>query len=205
MSLDRIKKILSEEVEPFNVYEHTLKQIGNDLLKNIHDLDSIIEDKGYEASNEAVNKAEQIKELLNQALNVINSTSEDFDGSLADLGTTPTAALSMVDARGGSRKLAGYAGLPKKKKRKAKKHESNEKCPDCGASMSGNECYACGFRQEDADDASRFYDRHKKQVEKPNEDLNTELDLLNQSKVRLKLASDSIDNSRKNIKSEICQ
>ena len=61
----------------------------------------------------------------------LDEEGEGFDGTLSDLGTTPTAAMSVVDARGGSSKLAGYAGIPKKSKRhkKHRKHEDIDR--DC--------------------------------------------------------------------------
>lgn len=60
---------------------------------------------------------------------------EDFDGTLSDLGEPPTAALSMVDARGGSRKLAGYAGLAKNKKSHKKPHKKSHKKHESASSL----------------------------------------------------------------------
>jgi len=80
---------------------------------------------------------ESLKNIGEDKLQALFNNIKEEDGTLSDLGEPPIAPIATIDARGGSTKLSGYAGLvPQRKARKHKKHRKHEdsKCP-CTAKL----------------------------------------------------------------------
>lgn len=225
MSLDKLKKLLEAQGETSDIYESTLNQIIESVDKELESVNALIDELSYsnDSSEVIVNKANHLKDHLTQALNFDN-VEEDFDGTLSDLGPTPVAALGRVDARGGSDRLAGYAGLPKRRKssKKRRKHEDTlaeeeynfnigDKVkvlanPSLGVvtikSFIGAPTRK-GVTVEDKDGNLKVYSFHMlKKATDENEDLDTELELLSQSKEELKKSLDNLKSNDKSSQNE---
>lgn len=118
MSLKKIQELLADNSK--------LKRIVVDSsLKNRakRALDYLAQGEGFEGSTGGAIRYEDAIKTLREFLDS-EDIEEDFDGTLSDLGPTPISAVAVNDPRGGSRKLNGYAGVPKRhKKRKHRKSE----------------------------------------------------------------------------------
>ena len=120
MSFKKLKRIIEQSDDSFDIYEYSLQEVIDKFQELIQSIDSIIEDENYGVKEDTLKRANLVKGYLIKAIEEGRQQIQE-DGTLGDLGQLPQLPFGIVDARGQSKSL--YGAKPVKKKRKKKNEE----------------------------------------------------------------------------------